>query len=135
MGRTMIYTDSNVVIRLIEGDATTRAPLEAKLQQFRGTGRFLLASRLARLECRVKPLRAGDFALLSLYESFFSSAELELLELTEAIVEKATELRASLNLKTPDALHLASAILAGATAFLTGDRALSRCAEIPVEVL
>lgn len=131
----MIYVDANVVIRLIEGDAATRAPLESRLLPLRGTGRFLLTSRLTRLECRVKPLRANDVAVLSLYDAFFSSAEVEVLELAPAVVEKATDLRAKLNVKTPDALHLASAIMAGANAFLTGDHGLMRCTEIPVEIL
>ena len=131
----MIYADANVLIRLLEGDATTRAPLEARLSTLRGTGRFLLTSRLSRLECRVKPLRAKDATLLALYEAFFTGVEIELLDLTADVVEKATVLRAMLNVKTPDALHLASALLAGATAFLTGDRGLARCTEIPVEAL
>jgi predicted nucleic acid-binding protein len=37
--------------------------------------------------------------------------------------------------KTPDAIHLASAILAGCSAFLTNDHALARCKEIAVELL
>ncbi len=135
MGRAVIYADANVVIRLLEGDAATRAPLETRLQPQRGTGRFLLTSRLTRLECRVKPLRNGDAALLALYDAFFASAEVGLLDVTEPVLEKATDLRAHLNLKTPDAIHLASAILAGAAAFLTGDRNLARCAEVPVEIL
>jgi predicted nucleic acid-binding protein len=83
----------------------------------------------------VKPLRNSDTALLALYDQFFESAEVVLLELTAQVVEKATELRAALNLKTPDALHLASAILSGASSFLTGDRTLAHCAEITVEVV
>jgi predicted nucleic acid-binding protein len=124
-----------VIIRLVEGDSATRAPLEARLLSLRGSGRFLSTSRLSRLECRMKPLRTGDSELLTLYDAFFAGVELELLDLSASVVDKATELRAMLNLKTPDALHLASGIIAGATAFLTGDRTLSRCAEIPVEVL
>jgi predicted nucleic acid-binding protein len=90
---------------------------------------------MSRLECRVKPLSAGDSVLLSLFDSFFGSTEVELAELTAAVVEKATDLRATFNFKTPDALHLASAIVGGATSFLTGDRNFTRCTEIPVEVL
>lgn len=101
----------------------------------RGTGRFLATSRLSRLECRCKPLRAGDAVLLALYEAFFLGPEMQLLDITADVVEKATELRANLNFKTPDALHLATAILGKATAFLTGDRILARCGEIPVEIL
>lgn len=131
----MIYADTNIIIRLVEGDAATRAPIEARLHPLRGIGRFLHTSRLTRLECRVKPLRNGDVALLALYDTFLNSPEVELLDVTEAVLEKATEIRAHLNLKTPDAIHLASAILAGVSAFLTGDRNLVRCAEVPVEIL
>ena len=131
----MIYLDTNVVIRLLEGTAAARAPLEARLRPLRGSGRFMLTSRLSRLACRVKPLRTGNAALLAVYDAFFVSPEVEMLELVPAVVEKATELRATLNFKTPDALHLAGAIVAGATAFLTGDKNLARCTEISVEVL
>jgi predicted nucleic acid-binding protein len=131
----VIYADANIIIRLMEGNAVIRAPIEARLLPLRGTGRFLLTSRLTRLECRVKPLRANDAALLALYDALFAGAEVDLLELTAQVVEKATELRSGLNVRTPDALHLASGILAGATAFLTGDRSLTRCTEIPVEVI
>ena len=131
----MIYADANVIIRLLEGDTATRAPLEARLSPLRGTAGFLHTSRLSWLECRVKPLRARDHKLLALYDAFFTSIEVTVVELSRAVVEKATDLRADLNVKTPDALHLASAIHTGATAFLTGDKGLARCKEIAVEVL
>jgi uncharacterized protein len=135
MGRAVIYADANVIIRLIEGDAAARAPIEARLLPLRGTGRFLLTSQLSRLKCRTKPLRVGDAVLLSLYDAFFSGIEVEVLPITIAVVDKATELRAILSLKTPDAIHLATAIVSGATAFLTGDKALARCTMIAVEIL
>src|SRR5262245_13946545 len=131
----MIYADANVIIRLLEGDAATRAPLEARLAGLRGSGRFLMTSRLSRLECRCKPLRQGDAQLLALYEAFFTGVEVLLWEIDAAVVEKATELRATLNFKTPDAIHMATAILSGATSFLTGDRQLARCTALAVEVL
>ena len=84
---------------------------------------------------RTKPLRHNDTALLQIYEDFFAGHELVLLEITPDVVEKATELRANLNLKAPDAIHLATAILTKATAFLTGDRTLARCTEVSVEIL
>lgn len=94
-----------------------------------------MTSRLSRLECRSKPLRAGDSATLAQFDVFFAGAELVLFELTAAVVERATVLRAKYNLKSPDALHYATAVEAGATVFLTGDRLLSRCSEVTVEVL
>jgi uncharacterized protein len=131
----VIYADANVIIWLIEGEKAARAPLEGRLLPLRGTGRFLLTSQLTRLECRTKPLRAGDKPLLGLYDAFFTSAEVEVVSLSNAIVEKATEIRAFLNVKTPDALHLATAMLHGATSFLTGDKALARCTSLKVEIL
>lgn len=131
----MIYADANVIIRLLEGDALTRAPLEARLLPLRGTGRFLVTSRLTRLECRVKPLRNRDVRLLTLYDAFFAGPEVELRDVTERVLEKATDIRAQLNFRTPDAIHLATAVLAGVSAFLTGDRTLARCTEVSVEIL
>jgi predicted nucleic acid-binding protein len=87
------------------------------------------------MECRVKPLRSNDSSLLAIYDDFFDGTEISLLELTPDVLEKATAIRAHLNFKTPDAIHLASAIIARTKTFLTGDKALSRCTEIAVEVL
>jgi predicted nucleic acid-binding protein len=44
-------------------------------------------------------------------------------------------MRADLNFKTPDALHLAAAIEGGCARFLTNDTRLNRCSDIVVEVL
>ncbi len=93
----MIYLDANVVIRFLEGDAATRAPREARLLPLRGSGRFMLTSRLSRLECRCKPIRMGNMTLLALYDAFFAGPEVEVLELSSAVIEKATDLRAALN--------------------------------------
>ena len=110
-------------------------PLEARFLPFRGLGRFMATSKLSRLECRVKPLRENNTSLLALYDAFFTSSEIELFDLTADVIEMATDLRASLNFKTPDSLHLATAIVYGATSFVTGDKDLSRCSEISVEIL
>ena len=124
-----------MVIRLVEGDATTRAPLEARLAASLGLPGSLVTSRLTRLECRSKPMRAGDLATLAQFDVFFAGVELLVIEVGPAVIERATDLRARYNLKTPDAIHYASAVEVGAIVFLTGDRGLSRCSEVPVEIL
>ncbi|MCX6979324.1 MAG: PIN domain-containing protein [Verrucomicrobia bacterium] len=92
-------------------------------------------SVLTRMECRVQPLREGNAELLADYDAFFGSLDGGLLDMNAALFEKATELRARLNLGTPDALHLATAISSACDVFLTNDRALTRCTEIRVQVL
>jgi predicted nucleic acid-binding protein len=131
----MIGTDANVIIRLLDGTSVVRAPLEARLQPLRGPAGFLATSRLSRLECRGKPLRQGDAQLLALYDAFFASLEVVVVEIDAAVIEKATELRAQFNFKTPDAIHLASAIRVGASSFLTADRNLARCTQVHVEII
>lgn len=131
----MIYLDANVVIRLVEGDAATRAPLTARLAAAVGVPNSLVTSRLTRMECRTRPMKTGDSTTLTAFDTFFAGVELVLVEVTPAVVERATELRAKYNLKTPDALHYATATEAGATVFLTADRGFLRCAGVPVEVL
>jgi predicted nucleic acid-binding protein len=61
---------------------------------------------------------------------------LELVPISAQIIETATVLRARHRfLKTPDAIHLASASLSACDVFLTHDRALERCAELRVEIM
>lgn len=123
------------MIRLVEGDAAARAPLEARLAASLGVAGSLVTSWLTRLECRSKPLQLGDQVVLARYDVFFAGTELVLVQLSTAVIERATELRAKYNLKTPDALHYATAVEAGATVFLTWDFDLARCVEVPVELV
>ena len=94
-----------------------------------------MASRLARLECRVKPLRNNNPILLGEYDAVSGAGRFALLDVTAAVLDRATELRARHGFKVPDAIHLASAIEAGADAFLTGDAGLAKCPDVNVEVI
>lgn len=132
----LIYLDSCAIIYLVEAASPFHAGVVAKLKALRGPASALLAtSRLSLLECRSRPLRDGDEAPLAAYDSFFRSPSLRIVELDAAVIDRATAFRAKYGLKAPDALHLASAAVAGASVFLTGDAALRRCAEVKVEVL
>ena len=55
--------------------------------------------------------------------------------ISDEVVERATDLRARLGLRTPDAIHLATAIMVQADCCLTGDRGMARCNDIEVVVL
>ena len=131
-----IYVDACTIIYLVEGAQPFQAQARARIAQLRtGAGAAVLTSRLARLECRTVPLRENNQSLLAEYAVFFAPADLELVDIDSAVIERATELRARYRLKTPDAIHLATAIEAQADVFLTGDADLQRCTEAKVEVL
>lgn len=73
--------------------------------------------------------------MLDRFEGFFSREGLELVEVDAGVIEQATDLRAKHNFRAPDAIHIASALMAKADIFLTGDRTLERCPGLTVEVL
>jgi predicted nucleic acid-binding protein len=130
------YLDASAIIYLVEGAAGARALVAARIAGAeRDPSGRLLTSRLSRLECRVKPLRAADAALLVTYDAFFARGRLVVVDVTGPVIDRATELRVKYGFKTPDALHLASAILGGADVFVTGDVALGRCTEVKVEIV
>jgi predicted nucleic acid-binding protein len=131
-----VYLDACVVVYLGEASEPFFRQVEARLTPLRlGSGLQLLTSRLSRLECRCKPLREGNNAVLAAYDAFFSASGVALFEVTSAVIERATAIRAQYGVKTPDALHLATAIEEGASVFLTNDTRLLRCTDIKVEVL
>jgi uncharacterized protein len=131
-----LYLDANAIIYAIEGAPPFRDAVVARITQVEGVaGAALLTSRLSRLECRIKPMRQGDVAVLAKYDKFLGGDLLLLGEIDAETIEHATDLRVRYNVKTADAIHLATALNLQADVFLTGDATLSRCAELKVEVL
>jgi predicted nucleic acid-binding protein len=83
----------------------------------------LVVSVLARMEVLVVPKRYGREDLCQRYRDLFDAfPNLTVLPIGPEITEIAAGLRATHNLRTPDALHLATAIQAGAKAFVSEDR-------------
>jgi predicted nucleic acid-binding protein len=95
----------------------------------------LVVSDLSRLECRVKPMRDGNAALLEEFDRFFSEAVNEVVTLTREVIDRATEIRSRYGFKTPDAIHLAAATSSSCELFLTNDPRLNRFTELHVESL
>lgn len=133
---TRIALDASTLIYFVEGSDALRERIARRLDAVRvDPAGQVVASRLARLECRVKPLRDNNPILLDEYEAVFGAARFVLLDVTAAVLDRATELRARHGFKVPDAIHLASAIEVGADAFLTGDAGLAKCPDVKVEVI
>lgn len=95
----------------------------------------LIASLFSRLECLVVPLRTANALLLADYDLFFRGDAVEVIEISREILDIAANLRAQYAFRSPDAIHLATAIHVGAECFLTADRALGRFPGLNVEIL
>lgn len=117
-----IYLDSCVVIYEVEAKLPWFTHVDAALSAEQGSE--FCYSDMSRLERSLGPVRAGDAAGLSNFDRFFAQATR--LEMTTAVYDLATDLRAAHGLKTPDALHLATALTHGCDEFWTNDHQLAR---------
>ena len=71
------------------------------------------------------PFRRGDHGLVNQYSHILLTAEnFRTLSVTPEIATEAERLRATLRIKTPDAIQLATSLIANATAFLSNDNEL-----------
>src|SRR6187455_3467891 len=127
-----LYLDANVIIYSVEQLPEYVGPIGEWVARVEGARGRLITSNLSRLECRVGPLRRRDEALRTRFDEFFEGADLTVLDLGRDVLDRATELRATYGFRTPDALHLATAILIEADVFLTADVRLARCTDVRV---
>lgn len=113
----LAYLDSCIVIYLIE----KVDPFSEQTRRFlaRNGAAVLFVSPLVRLEVIVKPLRDCAAQLVADYEDFLAAQNW--LGIDDSIFDRACQLRARHGLKTPDALHLATALHHGCTEFWTND--------------
>lgn len=82
-------------------------------------------SPLVRMECLVMPLRTKDSQLHKLYDAFFNPQRL--LAMPPEVFDQPAQFRADFSsLKTPDALHLATAINHKCDEFWTNDNRLDK---------
>jgi len=82
---------------------------------------------MALLELQVGPYAKHDRELVEYYyDSLTNMPNVRWLPLDMVIADRAAQLRAEYRLKTPDAVHLATAIESEATLFVTNDRDMPR---------
>jgi predicted nucleic acid-binding protein len=120
-----VYFDTNALIYLMEGTAGFKAAIEAFLLGALASKARLVTSELTITEVLVGPLRANDSILVAAYNELFESFVLAT-PIERSILVRAAQLRASTaNLRTPDAIHLATAEYLAAEVFVTGDAGIS----------
>jgi len=129
-----LFLDACSIIYLIESQEQLGQKTRLLITEALKNKTQLVISRLSFLECRVLPLKTKDDELLSRYNNFFKLPSLEIIELTEDVINLATDLRAnySSSLRTPDAIQIACALKAHANQFLTNDKKLLAIQEIDV---
>lgn len=96
----------------------------------------ILTSTITITEVLVKPFQIMDEEVEAAYRRLlWQTAIVKVLPITPIIAEQAARLRAKYNLKTPDALQIATALEAKCEAFLTNDKGLKKVKELSILIL
>lgn len=124
--RATVYLDTNPIIYLTEGNAAFKKSIAGLFKVIDAADAQLVTSELALTEVLVRPLRHNDTALVEAYERLFDTL-LDARPVSREVLLLAAHLRAeTASLKTPDAIHVATATLAQASVFVSGDAGIRK---------
>ena len=133
---TIVGLDTAPLIYFIERHPTYLPLLLAFFEAVAQGDIQVVTSTLTLSEVLVHPYRDGNQSLADRYLHILLNARnLRTVPLSPAIAAETARIRAIYQLKTPDAVQLATAKEAGATAFLTNDAALAAIPELRLIVL
>ena len=131
-----VYLDANAFIYSVEKIEPYTSQLYPLWVAARAGQIQVLSSELTLLEVMVKPYRGKDRALEgSFRDLLLGSREVALSPVDLTVLDEAARLRALTGLKTPDAIHAATALLGGCALFVTNDAAFRRVPGLRVAVL
>lgn len=95
-----------------------------------------VTSFLSLMEILVKPKSDGLLQVARDYEYYLTTfPNLTFHEMGLDVARKASDLRATDRIKSPDAIQLATALLHGATAFITNDKIFQRVKGVEILIL
>lgn len=135
-GIAHLHLDSAPLIYFVERNPIYFSRMKAIMRRICPNGLNASFSVITVPEVLNKPIALGDTKLQAVYRALLTQTRnVELHPLTLAIAEKAAILRAAHNLRTPDAIQLATAVETGCDAFLTNDKGFKRVEDLRVLIL
>lgn len=135
-GRRKVYLDTSVFIYFIEEHPVYFALCD-KIFGYLEQGKIeAVTSTLTLTEILIQPYKQqNDELVLKFYSLFTTYPHLIWQPLTLPVSDLAAKLRADHNLKTPDAIHAASALSSGAACIICNDPVFSRVKDIDCLIL
>ena len=131
----LIYVDAGSLIYSVERVEPYRTLLEPLWEQVQDGNLTVVSSPILVIEALVKPIRDGNAEIELQYRELFASNAVRLLDASYQVFADAARLRAETALKTPDALHAATALRAGCALFITNDTDFRRVQGLSIVVL
>jgi predicted nucleic acid-binding protein len=131
-----VYVDTNTVIYPVE-EVKPYVDIALPLWDALDAGtQHIATSELSVLEVLVKPLRLQNAFLQELFLGMlYHTPGLSCVPISRQILEEAARIRATFGLKTPDAIHAATALSEGCTLFVTNDVAFRRVPGLNIALL
>ena len=131
-----IYMDTSPLVYLVERNPNYIAKMRRIVDNI-GTARLqVFTSVITLTEILVLPLRLGNTDLAQKYHDILSDRyNYKMVAITSEIAISAAAIRARHGLRTPDAMHAATAIKSECDAILTNDRHFQRVDNLDVLLL
>lgn len=132
----LVALDTPVWIAFIEQKSAFLADVNPFFESLKSGRVRVVTSAVGLIEILTGALLRGDELLTRRAEEVLTGLEgSTVVPVTLEIARLAARLRAGYGLRTPDAIHLATAVATEAAEFVTTDRLLARVKEIEVRVL
>ncbi len=132
----LVYIDTDIVIYSVEKIEPYSSLLRPMWLAAQAGQITLISSELLLLETLVKPIQNADVTLETTFRNLLlATPEFRLISIDISILDKAAHLQAETGVKTPDAIHAATALLAECQLFLSNDKGFRRIPDLPVTIL
>jgi len=129
------YVDTQVLIYSIE-KIVPYFDVLIPLWKASETGELeIITSELAVVEVLTGPMKKGNNHLVSIYDELINGTEIQLMPIDRDILRAAAKLRAQTSLRTPDAIHAATAMSIDCSVFITNDIAFRSLSSLPIQML
>lgn len=136
VGVRRVYIEAAPLIYYIEENAAYIERMDAIVSLIDRAPLEAVSSVITLTEVLNQPMKLARADLERAYRDILlNSNRFHLLDVTTAIADVAARLRAEYSLRTPDALHVATALQSNCDLFLTNDSAIKRVAAIRVVTL
>ncbi|MUG97189.1 PIN domain-containing protein [Scytonema sp. UIC 10036] len=131
-----VYLDTNIWIYALEGYPAYLQDLTQLFQKITQGDLIAVTSELSLAEALVKPFQNQNLTQQQIYKQFISNSQnLSVIPVSRDILIEAAQLRANVNIKLPDAIHAATAMLTQCSTFITNDQRFQSLPGISVVLL
>lgn len=131
----LVYLDASPIIYAVEKVAPYAELLQPIWQSSGQYSPNFVGSELLLLETLVKPVTLGDQVLQRAFRHFLYARGMRLVPINTAILHTAVEIRAAYKLKTPDAIHAATALHSNCQTLISNDAIFRRIPNLNVILL